>query len=66
MKTLDLEQMEQIEAGGFVAGFCIGMTGGSIIYGALALTNFWNPVGWVTAGLLAVDTACMIYGANQL
>lgn len=65
MKTLELKELELIEAGGdIVAGLCVGIGAGSVVY-AVA-TNWWNPVGWVSAAFLVADAACLGYAASQL
>jgi len=66
MEKLTIRQMEIINGGDFIDGFCAAIGGGSIIYAIGVETNFWNPIGWVSAGFLAADAACLIYGASQL
>ncbi|MFC4872588.1 hypothetical protein [Negadavirga shengliensis] len=61
MKELTLEELSVVEGGGFVSGACAGVAIGSAVYAVGAYTNFWNPVGWVSAAFLVVDVACAIY-----
>jgi len=66
MKTLSLNEMELQSAGDIVAGFCVGIASGSAIYGIGVATNWWNPVGWVSAAFLVADVGCLGYAAGQL
>lgn len=67
MKTLELKELELIEAGGdIVAGLCVGIGAGSVVYAVGVATNWWNPVGWVSAAFLVADAACLGYAASQL
>ena len=66
MRVLEINELEKINGEGFIGGLCIGIGTGSVVYGAGVLTNFWNPVGWVSAAFLAADAACLAYGASQL
>jgi hypothetical protein len=45
---------------------CLVAAGGSIIWEAGVISNFWNPIGWVSVGMLLVGAACVGYGASQL
>jgi len=60
MKELDLERMSELSAGGFVDGLCYGLEGASLIMGAGALANFWNPVGWAAGTLYVAGADCWI------
>ena len=64
MKTLTVESMELIEGGGLslVAKACVILGTGSIVYGAGLAFNWWNPIGWVSAGALSGDFLCLMYG----
>jgi len=58
MKPLELNNLEDIAGGDFVDGLCAGIATGSAIYTAGAITNFWNPVGWVSGAFVVADLAC--------
>lgn len=66
MNTLEVYQMEDHEGGDFIAGLCIGLGAGSVVYAAGAATNFWNPIGWVSTAFLVADAACVGYAASNL
>lgn len=67
MKVLEKNNLMEIKAGaGFVDGVCAGLAAGSLIYGIGAATNFWNPVGWVSAAFIVADGACLAYGISQM
>lgn len=57
MKTLNLNQMETFE-GGKAEAFCNGVYTAGAIYTIGAVTNFWNPVGWVSIAFLGVSAIC--------
>ncbi len=61
MRTLEIEELVEIQGGDIVTGLCAGVAMGSAIYGLGLLTNWWNPVGWVSGGFIAVDAACALY-----
>ena len=61
MKTLDLHEMENVQAGDFVDGLCAGIAAGTIIYQVGVWSNWWNPVGWVSASALVASAACVAY-----
>lgn len=62
MKNLNLKQCEEIIGGNdFVSGLCTAATIGSLV----ALTNFWNPVGWISSALVVADVACVAYGIGS-
>lgn len=61
MKILTFEELSVIKGGGFISGACAGIAIGSVVYGVGLATQFWNPVGWVSVGFLAVDAVCAIY-----
>lgn len=57
MKTLELEKCEQITGGNdFTDGLCAAAYLASVV----ALTNWWNPAGWVAGALVVADAACFI------
>ncbi|MGY6559779.1 MAG: hypothetical protein ACXIT9_10930 [Nitritalea sp.] len=64
MKELNFDELSIVNGGGFITGACAGIALGSAAYFIGASTNFWNPVGWVSAGLVAVDVACAIYAVT--
>ncbi|MFY0689952.1 MAG: hypothetical protein JXQ90_22465 [Cyclobacteriaceae bacterium] len=66
MRELDITLMEDIQGGGFVAGVCVGIGAGSIIYATGLATNFWNPIGWASAAFIVADAACLVYGAANI
>jgi hypothetical protein len=58
MKKLNLEQMENVNGGKFLA--CLGqVAGGMGVLGTVASIGIWSlgPVGWVVFGLGAVALA---------
>lgn len=60
MKNLELNQMEQIDAGGWFGDFCQGFAAASIVYEVGVLTQIWNPVGQsALVGILAINGACL-------
>ncbi|MEQ8553650.1 MAG: hypothetical protein RIC06_20890 [Cyclobacteriaceae bacterium] len=65
MKTLEIEDLAKINAGGYISGICYGIGAGSVVYTAGIMTNFWNPVGWVSAGFILADVACIAYGMSS-
>jgi len=66
MKEVSYNEMLLIKGSGDpIAGLCYGIGGGSILYTAGAMTQFWNPVGWVSVAFLAADAACLAYGLSQ-
>lgn len=65
MKTLELNQMEELTAGDFVGGLCGGIGAASVVYAIGAYTQWWNPVGWVSIAFIAADAACVGYGISQ-
>lgn len=61
MKTLELNQMQNVEGGSdFVDGMCLSVAVGSGVYGVGLIFNWWNPIGWVSAAFLVADFACGI------
>lgn len=63
MRNLDLQEMETIYGGNdFITGLCYGIGAGSVVYAAGALSNWWNPIGWVSVAFIAADAACVAYG----
>ncbi len=68
LKKISYDDMEVLHGGGVVDGLCIGIGSASIVYtigGALTITNWWNPVGWVSATFIVADIACLAYVASQ-
>lgn len=61
MKTLEINEIEDITGGGFIDGLCAGIMTGSAIYAVGAITNFWNPVGWVSKTFIVADLACVAH-----
>ncbi len=62
MKKLELEQYENI-VGGIAAidGMCAAVGVASLV----ALTNFWNPVGWIAAALVVGSVGCVGYAIGS-
>ncbi len=59
--------LAEVQGGGRILnGVCAGIATGSVGYAAGVMTNFWNPVGWVSAAFLAADAACLAYAYSQL
>ena len=55
-----IENLETIQGGGVVQGFCRGLNAGTAIYAVGVYANLWNPVGWTSgAVLLAANVACL-------
>ena len=50
----------------FWDGMCVGVVWGCAVYAIGVATNWWNPVGWVSAAFLVADAACLGYAASQL
>jgi len=66
MKTLEINEMQNINAGSFIGGLCLGLGASTVVLGGLALTQFWNPAGWVAGVALGIDAACIGYGISQI
>lgn len=66
MEILSLNKMESIHGGDPIAGACVAIGAGSAVYTVGLLSNWWNPVGWVSAVFVVVDIACIGYAASQL
>ena len=66
MEVLSFEKMEDVTAGDFITGLCLGIGAGSVIYGVGVATNWWNPIGWVSGTFLAADAACIAYGISKV
>jgi hypothetical protein len=67
MKTrkLSIEEMEELEGGGIsIEKACASLAIGSVVYAYGLITNWWNPVGWISASLLVGDAACAVYLFN--
>lgn len=56
MKTLNLENLEKIEAGGFAGAFCSGAGISSAVWsiGGLAAVGWWSPPGAAAIVAMAV------------
>lgn len=66
MKKIQICDLENYNGGDFISGLCVGLGAGSVVYAGLLATQFWNPVGWVSAGFLVADAACLGYAYDQL
>jgi len=66
MKTLELNQMESVEGGNAVDAACVAIGAGSVVYDLGVMSNWWNPIGWLSATMLVADAACVGYAASQL
>jgi hypothetical protein len=67
MRKIEINRMESIDGGNdLVNGLCITLGAGSVVYTIGAATNWWNPVGWVSAAFLVADGACILYAADQV
>lgn len=66
MNNLELNKLEIITGGDFIGGLCTGLGAGSLVYAAALATNFWNPIGWVSAAFIVGDVACASYGVYQV
>ena len=58
--------MEDVTAGDFITGLCLGIGAGSFYYGVGLATSWWNPIGWVSGAFLAADAACIAYGISNV
>jgi hypothetical protein len=60
MKTLNLNQLETIEAGGYFTGFCRGVQAATAVYGIAILVGMAAspaaPAAWTLAG---INVACV-------
>lgn len=63
MKTLSLQEMEIVDAGGdWITGACGAFAVGVGTYAIGVAANWWNPVGWLgTAAIGTVGIACGSY-----
>lgn len=60
MKTMSVSEMESFcGSEGFIGGLCAGIGTASVIFAIGAATNFWNPIGWVSAAFIVADVACI-------
>ena len=66
MKTLELNQMENVEGGNTVDAICVGIGAGDVVYSLGVELEFWNPIGWLSAAMLVASAACTGYAASQL
>ncbi len=60
MKELSFEKMEEVN-GGSKEGWskaCATIAVGSGVYAVGLISNWWNPIGWVSAGFIAADLVC--------
>lgn len=46
MKTIELENMYQIQGGDAADEFCVGFGAVASVYAIGVLANWWNPIGW--------------------
>lgn len=61
MKTLELNQMENIQGYGWFDDACTGFGLGIVALEAGAYLMLWNPVGQVATGaILAVTAICLL------
>ncbi|WP_336128011.1 hypothetical protein [Mesoflavibacter sp. CH_XMU1422-2] len=60
MKTLELNQMEQIEGGGALTCATFGASGAAIVIGAAEVLAFTGPIGW---GVAALGLSIFAFGA---
>lgn len=59
MKTLDLNQMENLQGGGWFSDACNGFGAVTLGLEVLAYYNLWNPIGPSALGaMLIVSAAC--------
>lgn len=60
MKQLELNQMENLQGGGWFSDACQGFAVASVIYEAGAAALLWNPLGQTAfAGMLAINAICL-------
>lgn len=66
MKKLKLHELQEYQAGGdAITGACYAVGIGDVFYLTGIVTNWWNPVGWVSLALAAASVACIAYGISQ-
>ncbi|HET8858613.1 hypothetical protein [Marivirga sp.] len=56
MKIIELDKLEEIRGGDTLDGVCIGFTIGTAGLSIASAANFWNPVGWGAAVVLAAGS----------
>ena len=61
MRKLSLDEMAEINGGDFITTSCAIIGAGSAIYTIGSLSNWWNPIGWVSMALAGADLACISY-----
>ena len=66
LRGMKISELESLKGGDVLGGLCIGIGTGSVVYGVGLLTNWWNPVGWVSGAFIAADVACLAYAASKL
>ncbi len=69
MHTLSLNEMSYVLGGTWndVATVACSLVGvGSAVYYVGAVSNWWNPIGWVSTALAVADIACIGYSISQL
>lgn len=63
MTTLSLQSISEISGGNFwedaVVVACATVGAGTLVYQLGIYTNWWNPVGWLSGGLMIADAACI-------
>jgi len=65
MKNLSTYEMETYIGGNFVSGVCEGIAAGSVVYEVGVVSEWWNPVGWVSGAMIVGDAACAAYGLSS-
>lgn len=55
-----IENLENIEGGGYIQGACRGINEATAIYAVGLLGNLWNPIGQTgTVVLVVLNVACL-------
>ena len=68
MTQLSYIEMSDIAAGSWKEALGIGcavVVAGEGVYWVGAAIHWWNPVGWVSAGLAVTSAACGIWGTYE-
>lgn len=61
MKTLELNEMEEVQGGGWFSDACWAFGSVAAIWEVGALLNAWNPIGQAAlVGFVVIGAACVI------
>lgn len=65
MENIVIIEMEKLQGGDFIDGFCVPVVAGEAVLLAGAAMNWWNPAGWVMATGAIAAAGCAIYWAKD-